>query len=121
VDTAHARTEHPLSDPLAPIDAEFHRREPPWHGLAAEYGEDGAAHLEAGRLVELIPGAVVDVPLYWQVNRLAADRLADLTRKIVETAGRELTHTASTASTSSARSTSSRPSRPVTTKRRRKA
>jgi hypothetical protein len=29
-----------------------------------------------GRLVELVPDAVVDVPLYWQVNRLAADRLA---------------------------------------------
>lgn len=48
-------------------------------------------HLASGRLVELIPGAVLDVPLFWQVNRLAADRLTDLTRKIVATAERELT------------------------------
>ena len=34
-------------------------------------------------LVELIPGAVLDVPLYWQVNRLAAERLGPLTRSIV--------------------------------------
>ena len=42
VDPADARREHRLSDPLAPIDAEFHRREPPWHRLGAESGEDGA-------------------------------------------------------------------------------
>jgi LysR family transcriptional regulator (chromosome initiation inhibitor) len=78
------------------------------------------AHLGAGRLVELIPGAVVDVPLYWQVNRLAADRLADLTRKIVETAGCELTQTASTTSTSPAISMSWPPSREVAPRRRRK-
>jgi len=78
------------------------------------------AHLEAGRLVELVPDAVVDVPLYWQVNRLAADRLADLTRKIVETAGRQLTQTASTTSTPPARSMSSPPSQEVTPRRRRK-
>jgi LysR family transcriptional regulator (chromosome initiation inhibitor) len=75
------------------------------------------AHLEAGRLVELIPGAVVDVPLYWQVNRLGADRLANLTRKIVEKAGRELIQT-STTSPSPARSTSSRPAQPIVRSRR---
>ena len=47
-------------------------------------------HLAAGRLVELVPGAVLDVPLFWQVNRLAAERLSALTRSIIETAGREL-------------------------------
>lgn len=47
-------------------------------------------HLAAGRLLELVPGAVLDVPLFWQVNRLAADRLVALTRSIVETARREL-------------------------------
>jgi len=47
-------------------------------------------HLASGRLIELIPGAVLDVPLYWQINRLAADRLADLTRSVVETAKRAL-------------------------------
>jgi LysR family transcriptional regulator (chromosome initiation inhibitor) len=49
-------------------------------------------HLASGRLIELIPSAVLDVPLFWQVNRLAADRLSALTRSIVETAGRELEH-----------------------------
>jgi len=39
--------------------------------------------LDKGLLVELIPGAVLDVPLYWQVNRLAAERLGPLTRSIV--------------------------------------
>jgi LysR family transcriptional regulator (chromosome initiation inhibitor) len=47
-------------------------------------------HLASGRLVELRPGQYLDVPLFWQVNRLAADRLADLTRAVVATARREL-------------------------------
>ena len=42
VDTAHAWREHRLSDPLAPFDAEFHRREPPRHRLGSQPGEDGA-------------------------------------------------------------------------------
>lgn len=48
------------------------------------------AHLDAGRLCELMPGRVLDTPLFWQVNRVAADRLADLTRAVVETARRLL-------------------------------
>ena len=47
-------------------------------------------HLASGRLIELIRGAVLDVPLFWQVNRLAAGRLSTLTRSVAETAGREL-------------------------------
>ncbi|TWB39638.1 LysR family transcriptional regulator ArgP [Nitrospirillum pindoramense] len=47
-------------------------------------------HLQAGRLVELVPGAVLDVPLFWQVSRLAADHLADLSRRVLTTARREL-------------------------------
>ena len=43
-------------------------------------------HLDAGRLRELMPGTVLDTPLFWQVNRVAAERLADLTRAVVETA-----------------------------------
>lgn len=43
-------------------------------------------HLEAGRLVEVVPGTPLDIPLYWQVNRLAADRLGTLTAHVVETA-----------------------------------
>jgi LysR family transcriptional regulator (chromosome initiation inhibitor) len=45
-----------------------------------------AADLADGRLVELVTGAVLDVPLFWQVNRLVADRLAGLTRQVVATA-----------------------------------
>lgn len=43
-------------------------------------------HLATGRLVELIPKTPLDVPLYWQINRLAADRLAELTRAVVAAA-----------------------------------
>jgi LysR family transcriptional regulator (chromosome initiation inhibitor) len=47
-------------------------------------------HLAAGRLRELMPGTALDTPLFWQVNRVAAERLADLTRTVVETARRLL-------------------------------
>lgn len=47
-------------------------------------------HLRAGRLVELRPRAPLDIPLHWQINRLAADRLADLTRAVVAVARRIL-------------------------------
>ncbi|TCL96738.1 LysR family transcriptional regulator (chromosome initiation inhibitor) [Rhizobium sp. PP-WC-2G-219] len=43
-------------------------------------------HLASGRLVELIPDTPLDVPLFWQINRLAADQLATLTRAVVDTA-----------------------------------
>lgn len=43
-------------------------------------------HLEAGRLAEVVPGTPLDIPLYWQVNRLAAERLAGLTAAVVGTA-----------------------------------
>ncbi|ABC21462.1 LysR family transcriptional regulator ArgP [Rhodospirillum rubrum] len=48
------------------------------------------AHLQAGRLVEILPGRTLDSPLFWQVNRLAADQLADLTRAVVGQASRAL-------------------------------
>jgi LysR family transcriptional regulator (chromosome initiation inhibitor) len=47
-------------------------------------------HLAAGRLVELSPDAAFDVALFWQINRLVADRLAALTRTVVATARRAL-------------------------------
>ncbi|MCZ7912951.1 ArgP/LysG family DNA-binding transcriptional regulator, partial [Agrobacterium leguminum] len=43
-------------------------------------------HLKTGRLVEVVPGTPLDIPLYWQVNRLAAERLGALTSHVVETA-----------------------------------
>lgn len=47
-------------------------------------------HLSSGRLVELVSDAPLDRALFWQVNRLAANRLSQLTTAIVETARREL-------------------------------
>ena len=47
-------------------------------------------HIKAGRLVELIPDTPLDVVLYWQISRLAADRLAGLTQKVTEVARRLL-------------------------------
>ncbi|MEH3091130.1 LysR family transcriptional regulator ArgP [Agrobacterium cavarae] len=47
-------------------------------------------HLAERRLVELVAGTPFDVPLFWQVNRLAADRLKSLTEVVVEVARREL-------------------------------
>ncbi|MFT4182238.1 MAG: LysR family transcriptional regulator ArgP [Rhizobium sp.] len=47
-------------------------------------------HILSGRLVELIPGTPLDIALYWQINRLAADRLAELTREVIGVAKRHL-------------------------------
>jgi LysR family transcriptional regulator (chromosome initiation inhibitor) len=52
-----------------------------------------AGHVEAGRLVDLLPGHPLDVPLYWQVNRLAADLIAPLTRAVTEATRRVLVGT----------------------------
>jgi LysR family transcriptional regulator (chromosome initiation inhibitor) len=41
------------------------------------------AHLRAGRLVSLMPKAPFDVELFWQISRIAADRLAGLTDAVV--------------------------------------
>jgi len=49
-----------------------------------------ADHVGAGRLAELVPGLRVEVPLFWQINRLAADQLSGLTRTVVATARRML-------------------------------
>ncbi|NTF06752.1 LysR family transcriptional regulator ArgP [Agrobacterium rubi] len=43
-------------------------------------------HLAAGRLVELMPETPLDIQLYWQVNRLAAERLKPLTQAVVDVA-----------------------------------
>ncbi|WP_333829108.1 LysR family transcriptional regulator ArgP [Pararhodobacter sp.] len=48
-------------------------------------------HLAAGRLVALVPETALHRPLYWQVNRLAAGQLADLTQAIIRTARNALT------------------------------
>lgn len=43
-------------------------------------------HLADGRLVELVPGTKLARPLFWQVNRLAADQLATLTSCVIAAA-----------------------------------
>jgi LysR family transcriptional regulator (chromosome initiation inhibitor) len=48
-------------------------------------------NLEAGRLVDLVPDAPLDIAIDWQINRFAADKLAGLTREIVAVARRRLT------------------------------
>lgn len=40
-------------------------------------------HLRAGRLVELMPGRELAVPLYWQVSRLAVPMLRQLTQAVL--------------------------------------
>lgn len=43
-------------------------------------------HLASGDLIELVPGASLDVPLFWQISRLAAGHLPQLTETMVATA-----------------------------------
>lgn len=47
-------------------------------------------HLQAGRLVELIPGTSLNVRLYWQAARLGGRILDALTRAVVEVARPQL-------------------------------
>jgi LysR family transcriptional regulator (chromosome initiation inhibitor) len=49
-----------------------------------------AGHLEAGSLVELVPGTPLDVPLYWQQARAASSLLDGLTREVIAAAGSAL-------------------------------
>lgn len=54
------------------------------------------SHVDAGRLVDLLPARPLDVPLYWQVNRLAADLIAPLTRAVTAAARGRLMGVAAT-------------------------
>lgn len=47
-------------------------------------------HLLAGTLVELVPGAVLDVALYWQVSRLMVEPLTELSAAVIEAGRHEL-------------------------------
>jgi LysR family transcriptional regulator (chromosome initiation inhibitor) len=49
-----------------------------------------APHLKDGSLVELVPGARLDVPLHWQVARAASGLLDGLTRQVVGAARKAL-------------------------------
>ena len=48
------------------------------------------AHLQAGALLELVPGRALLVPLYWQYARLQAPALNRLTRAVVAEARERL-------------------------------
>ncbi len=63
---------------------------PDGNGLGHESCSSGQGSSGDGRLVELLPAQTLDTPLYWQINRLAADRLSLLTKTIVAEAGRAL-------------------------------
>lgn len=62
------------------------------HGLAWGMNPEPLVkdHLKTGRLVELIPNTPLDVPLHWQVARLTAGALSDLTRAIRHAASQHL-------------------------------
>ncbi|MBM3606518.1 MAG: LysR family transcriptional regulator ArgP [Alphaproteobacteria bacterium] len=43
-------------------------------------------HLASGALVEIVPKTTFDVPLFWQISRLVADRLQGLTQAVLAAA-----------------------------------
>lgn len=43
-------------------------------------------HIKSGRLVELVPDSALEIPLFWQVNHLAANELTNLTRQVTQVA-----------------------------------
>jgi LysR family transcriptional regulator (chromosome initiation inhibitor) len=47
-------------------------------------------HMDKRRLVELVPGRALDVPLYWQVAQQPLPDLERLTRSVVAAAGQAL-------------------------------
>lgn len=47
-------------------------------------------HLESGRLVELVSDSPLIIPLYWHINRIAADNLTSLTKHVLDVARRTL-------------------------------
>lgn len=49
-----------------------------------------ADHVASGALVELMPGTCFQVPLFWQISRLAADRLKSLTQVVLAAAEAKL-------------------------------
>jgi LysR family transcriptional regulator (chromosome initiation inhibitor) len=55
-------------------------------GWGMNPGSLARPHLAARRLVELLPGRVIDVPLYWQSSRLALPALARLTDAVIASA-----------------------------------
>ena len=46
--------------------------------------------LHSGKLVELVPGSALDVPLYWQHARAATALLGGLSRAVTQAAARAL-------------------------------
>lgn len=74
------------------VDLPAHRLPSPQAFVAAALGGVGwgmnpeplvRSHLAAGRLVELLPGRPLDVPLHWQVAQLPMTQLQSLTRQVL--------------------------------------
>lgn len=59
-------------------------------GWALNPAKLAGPHLATGRLVELVPGAVLDVPLYWHHARLGARLLEALTKEVAAEARAQL-------------------------------
>lgn len=82
------------------------RLSPPTHHMASTHAFVDAAlcglgwgmnpvslvrgHIDAGRLVALVPDAPLDIALYWQTKRLMARALDPLWRALITAAGRDL-------------------------------
>ncbi len=81
---------HSVPDALATLDTGFCRCKPIRYGMGMNPMQLIGDHLQSGKLIELIPDTPLDIPLFWQVNRLAADRLASLTQAVLTTARQEL-------------------------------
>ncbi|MBP7565206.1 MAG: LysR family transcriptional regulator ArgP [Burkholderiaceae bacterium] len=80
-----ALSEHRLPSPAAFVEATL---------MGIGWGMNPLAlvrdHLAAGRLVELVPGRPLDVPLYWHSARLPLPELDRLTREVARAAARVL-------------------------------
>ncbi|SEL62067.1 LysR family transcriptional regulator, chromosome initiation inhibitor [Roseivivax marinus] len=59
-------------------------------GWALNPAQLARPHLERGDLVELLPGKMLERHLFWQINRLAADQLRELSQSILSVARQEL-------------------------------
>ena len=76
----------PLSTHWLPSTSEFRRGEFSGMGWGMNPIQLVHEHLKSGRLVELVPNTPLDVAIFWQISRFAADRLAALTREVVAAA-----------------------------------
>jgi LysR family transcriptional regulator (chromosome initiation inhibitor) len=70
-------------------------------GWALNPAQLAEEYLARGELIELVPDEILERRLFWQINRLAADQLSELTRSILSVARVELSWRSRATSTSS--------------------